>query len=162
MKEIPLTKGKVAIVDDEDFEFLNRFIWRINQDQGKGCDKAVAQIGGHSINMHYLLIDQRNYKDFPVEITKKNKNFLDYRKENILVMTRAEMRQFNRKRSDNTSGYKGVWIHRPTQKAFAEVQKDGKRYRLGYFETTRDAAIAYNKKARELFGDNAYQNIIRN
>ena len=162
MKEIPLTQGKFAIVDDEDFLFLNRFLWRVSGKGKKNNLIASTCISSKVINMYYFLVDYKSFLGKPFEVTHKNKDWLDYRKENLIVLTRSGMRQFNLKRKDNTSGYKGVWIHKGTGKAVAEIHKENKKYHLGYFETPKLAAIAYNKKALELFGKYAYQNKIEN
>ena len=160
MKYIKLTQNKRAIVDEEDYSYLSRFVWSFSEHIQKRRQKAITVIKRRTFNMSDFLIDRYKKKRYPFEVTHKNKKGLDYRKDNLLVMSRAEMRQFNRKRKDNTSGYKGVWIHKKTQLSYAEIAKEGKRYRLGCFKTPQEAALAYNKKAKELYGEFAYQNKI--
>lgn len=63
-------------------------------------------------------------------------------------------------RSDNTSGYKGVTWHRGVGKWHSSVYKDGKRHYLGVFDSKEDAALVYNNKALELFGEFAVLNKI--
>ena len=58
-------------------------------------------------------------------------------------------------RSDNTSGYKGVYWHKASQKWLASVQIN-----VGAFDNKHDAAKAYNKAAKEYFGEFAYLNEI--
>lgn len=161
MQTITLNNGKLVKVDSEDFPFLNRFLWYVNTDSKKPNNtRVITNIRGKTLNMHEFIMDHKSFKQIPVEVTHKNKDWFDYTKENLLILTRSEMRNFNRKRKDNTSGYKGVWFHCLTGKATAEIQKDGVRYRLGWFETAQEAAQAYNNKALELFGPTAYQNKI--
>jgi hypothetical protein len=50
----------------------------------------------------------------------------------------------------NTSGYRGVSHDRQRNKWTADIRSDGKRYRLGRFDTPEEAAMAYDKKAKEL------------
>jgi len=57
-------------------------------------------------------------------------------------------------RKNNTSGYKGVNMIKHTGKWYAYINKSGKRYGLGSsFRTASEAAMAYDKKAREMFGE---------
>lgn len=60
-------------------------------------------------------------------------------------------------RSNNTSGYKGV-TQRKNGKWHSQIQVHDKRLHLGDFHTPEEAALAYDKKARELWGDDAFQN----
>ncbi len=158
MKKIELPQGKYAIVDDEDYPVLSRFTWSLGEDKNKGIQKAVTTIGRRYVNMATFLIPKTREK---VEYTHLNKNGLDYRKENLKIVTAAEARHGRyQKRIDNSSGFKGVWMHRKTGLIYAEIAKEGKRYRLGCFKTPEEAAEAYNKKALELYGEFAYQNKI--
>lgn len=64
-------------------------------------------------------------------------------------------------RSDNTSGYKGVTWHKNVGKWHSSVFKSGKRYYCGVHDCKHEAAKAYNEKAKELFGEFAVLNIIK-
>jgi len=65
-------------------------------------------------------------------------------------------------RSDNTSGYKGVSRNNNKTGKFwtAKITHNKKTHSLGNFETPEEAALAYNKKSIELFGDKAFINVI--
>lgn len=160
MKKILLSNGEFAIMDDEDFPVLNRFKWQYYHNDTKKRERVQTNFKGVFVDMGDFLFDRNDSKYRLFELTHVNNNGLDYRKENLHFMSRAERRQSSRLRNDNSAGYKGVWIHKKTQKAFAEICKDGQRIRLGYFETPELAALAYNQKAREPYGESAYQNII--
>lgn len=60
----------------------------------------------------------------------------------------------------NTSGFKGVSFWKGRGKFAAEIKNYGKRYFLGFYNNAIDAAIAYNIKALEFFGPDAFQNDI--
>lgn len=64
-----------------------------------------------------------------------------------------------RPRNDSLSGYKGVGVLRgKTQRWQARISGNGKRLFLGNFDTPEDAARAYDKAARELYGEHAWLN----
>jgi len=83
----------------------------------------------------------------------KNKNVLDNRKANLVV---SEQKNYKRKKS--SSIYRGVSFK--NNKWNARMMVNGKMNNVGYFKTPELAAIAYNKKAIELFGDKAILNVI--
>jgi hypothetical protein len=60
---------------------------------------------------------------------------------------------------DTSSAYYGVSFWKNEKKWAAAVAKDGKRYYLGLFTDEKEAALAYNKKATELYGDFANLNV---
>ncbi len=62
------------------------------------------------------------------------------------------------KENGKTSQYVGVYRNKRKQKWVAEIRKDRKRYFLGYYDSEKDAAKAYDKKAIELYGDKASTN----
>lgn len=62
------------------------------------------------------------------------------------------------KKVPGKSKFRGVWLHK--NKWVAEIIKNGKKYRLGRFADEAEAALAYNKKALELYGEKAKLNKI--
>lgn len=64
-------------------------------------------------------------------------------------------------RKDNKFGYKGVTYHKAAKKFVAQTFTKGKRVHIGVYETPEEAAIVYNNKIRELFGEHAILNEIR-
>jgi hypothetical protein len=155
-KEIPLTQGKFAIVDDDDYERVSQFKW---------CyDKKGYAVRGVTINgKHTTQSMHRFIMNCPpgYEVDHKNGNGLDNRKENLRICTKAENVRNNYGRSHNTSGYKGVYWHKKAKKWAAQLTTKGKNYHLGLYDNKEDAARAYNKKALELFGEFARINVIK-
>jgi hypothetical protein len=82
---------------------------------------------------------------------------LDCRDENLRVVTRAQNRCHNRARQGSIQPYKGV-RSRKRGTFMARVTFEGVEHYLGTFATAKDAAIAYDKKALELFGEMAHLN----
>ena len=92
-----------------------------------------------------------------------NHDGLDNRRENLRICTYSQNSQNKRRRVDSKSGYKGV--HQISEKYKLKKRfmaylrpKGQKRIRLGHYLTAEEAAKAYDKKAKELFGEFAELN----
>ena len=161
MKEIKLSqfgrnRGKyVALVDDEDFETLNRFKWCVRKD--KNTFYAVRDIGvdGRRIAlfMHCSIMNGKG-------VDHRDRNGLNNQKNNLRFCTNQENCMNRRKQENMTSIYKGVSFYKPTSKWHTQIKISGKVIHLGYFVSEVDAANAYNAKAIELFREFANINII--
>jgi len=72
-------------------------------------------------------------------------NNYNYEPMNLRWVQRGIQNENNRLlRSTNTSGYRGVSYNKPTNNWTARIQHNGKRISLGYFDTAKQGAIAYN------------------
>lgn len=143
MKYISLTKGRLAIVDDEDFERVNKYKWYFER-------YATHKSKNECFRMHNLIMNAK-------EVDHINGNKLDNRRENLRVVTRSQ-NNWNQKKTRGASIYKGVSWHKQTKKWRVRVNKFGKEYGLGLFENEKEAAVAYDEKAKELFGNHARLN----
>ena len=142
MKKIKLTKGKFALVDDEDFEYLNQWRWGVSSSgYARRCQHirlGVNKYKAQYIWMHRLVNDTPN--DLFTDHINRDK--LDNRKEN-LRNTNKSLNGLNRdKICTNTSGVYGVHFESQTKKWRAEIRVDGKRFSLGRFNNIKDAAFA--------------------
>lgn len=158
-KEIKLTKGQVAIVDDEDYIKINQYKWCVYKKyNGKYYAKRGIKVNkkSKSILMHRQILD---YPDTE-EIDHINGNGLDNRKENIRICNRSQNKGNVNKYSNNLSGYKGVCWCKVKKRWRVTIQYIGKQTYLGYFDDIIEAAKIYDKKARELFGKFAKTNFI--
>lgn len=153
MKEIKLANGKgIALVDDEDYEFLNSKKWFLSGKYARTGYRKNRKIIKH--NMHNYLI---NIPD-GFFVDHIDRNGLNYQKENLRVVTRQQ-NQMNRSSYKNSSSkYKGVSWHKKNKKWTTHIKFNYKDYNLGYFDDEKDAARTYNKAAEELFGEYAYLN----
>jgi hypothetical protein len=153
-KEIKLTQGKTAIVDAEDFDFLNQFKWYYHNGY------ARAKIGGKQILMHRLLL-QAGPNDILDHI---NGNGLDNRKENLRFANKTFNKANEKLRGDNKTGFKGVYMKKDSpyrhKKWAAKIGFMGHQIHIGYFYNKEEAARAYNEMARKLFGEFALLNQI--
>ncbi len=157
MKKIKLTQGKFAIVDDQDYEWLNQWNWFYG-----GAGYAIRNItnenGRTILRMHRLILNVPKGMD----TDHINFNRLDNRRENLRIATRSQNLYNKVKPRSNTSGFKGVGIRKEskTKPYIAFLSTERKRIYLGYHKTAREAAIAYNKAALKYFGEFARLNII--
>jgi hypothetical protein len=152
MKNKKNNELKEILVDEEDWHGLMQSSWSNN------TGYAIGTIDGKPLKMHRYIMKTIDSKTF---IDHINGNRLDNRKENLREVTAAENGINKKPRNDEnaTSKYNGV--HRRSANRFgAIVTKDGINYRLGSFIDEKDAARAYNEKAKELFGEFANLNII--
>jgi hypothetical protein len=152
-REIQLTRGKVALVDDEDFDWLNQWKWYAQPNVFAG-KKAYAQRTQYissenkvGVMMHRLIMGATR----GLEVDHINGDGLDNRRCNLRLCTRTENARNLRKSKANTSGYKGVSKY--FNKWQARLETNGKQVFVGLFPTIEEAARAYDAKAKELFGE---------
>lgn len=146
MKKLKLTQNKYALVDDEDFDYLNQWKWHC----AKG-DKYVARreyfVGGKGkskiVYMHRLIMNTPE----GMETDHINRNGLDNRRENLRICTGAENRFNHKLISTNKTGYHGVYWDKLKGKWGVGISIKGKHKGLGYYENIKKAALAYNEAA---------------
>ena len=85
-------------------------------------------------------------------------NSLNNRKTNLRICTQAQNIHNSRPRRNRSSKYKGVFWDKVNKKWSTNIRKGDKRIYLGGFDDEIEAAIAYDRKAAELFGEFAYLN----
>lgn len=162
MKEIQLTKGKVAFIDDEDFEYIMQWKWTAYKGRNTYYAKRNMNNKGDNIGfqMHRSLM--RVY-DRSILIDHIDGNGLNNQKANLRICNYSQngANKLKRKGSNGTK-FIGITFRKDTKKWAAQVMKDYKHISLGCYNSDIDAAIAYNKKAVELHGEFAVLNKIPN
>lgn len=156
MKIIPLTQGKVALVDDEDFELVSQYKWSAAaKKQMWYAHRGVKRNGKWTtIDMHRFIMNPKSGG----EIDHISTNGLDNRKKNLRVVSKSQNRFNQRKLASCSSIYKGVSWHSFNKKWQATIGINGKQKHLGYFNDQKEAAVTYDRAAIELFGEYARLN----
>lgn len=152
-KQIPLTQGKFALVDDEDYEELMKYKWYF--DNGYARRDGPAPIKKR-ILMHRQIMNAKAGQD----VDHINHDGLDNRRINIRLCTTSQNMQNSKLYKNNSTGLKGVRFHKRMKKYQASIRINGKAKHLGTFENPIDAAKVYNEAALKLFGEFANFNKI--
>jgi len=157
MKQIPLNKNLFALVDDDDYIHLSTYRWHVFHPYNTAYAVRKGRKGeSHTVRMHRQILGV-----LPgIDVDHINRDGLDNRKCNLRICS-ASLNQANMisKAPNKTSHYKGVSFKREYRKWVAQIQYRKKKYHLGYFMTEREAAAAYDKKAKELFKEFARLNL---
>lgn len=154
---IPLTQGKVAVIDFEDFEKVRPYKWYANKvGQRFYAGRNLHGPVSGSISMHREIMQP----DDGLDVHHVDGDGLNNQRNNLRVCTRSEnMGAFRRLTANKTSKFRGVsWYSRDSNWE-ARIKIFGKKLFLGRFATEEDAANAYDKKSRELFGEFSYSNL---
>lgn len=148
MKKIKLSQNKYALVDDQDYPWLNQWKWSF--------DGSYAQrIGeGKHIRMHTLILDTPSN----MQGDHINGDRLDNRRHNLRNVTHLKNLYNRFSEKNSSSGFKGVHWHKASDKWKVEIGFENKNRYIGIFEDERHAAMAYDIWAKDLHGDYAKLN----
>lgn len=132
MKQIELTKNRVAIVDDELFDEINAMKWFATGSK-KHTYAGRNDGNGGMITMHCYIAKPRKDE----RVLHINGNTLDNRRENLKVVRKLK--------------YKGTLYYKTCRSKpwGAQIRIDGKHVFLGTFKTAKEAGEAYVKARAE-------------
>ncbi len=158
MKQIPLTQGYVAIVDNEDYEELSKHKWCVLRTKnGLYAARSTRKKEGNSGAMVYM--HRQILGALPSEnVDHTNHDGLNNQRMNIRICTTVQNCANRRKRRGCSSTFKGVCWKKNCAIWYAQIYRDGKQYHLGTFVDECDAARAYNVAALDYFGEFALLN----
>ena len=158
-RKIPLTQGKFAIVDPEDYERLAKYKWFLSESptSSYAARWQHSRPGGlrKKIWMHREVIDIPKH----MLCDHINGNGLDNRAANLRPATVSQnLCNRPKTKAKTRSKYKGLEWDKTQRKWKVRIQCNGKKIYLGSFSKEIDAAKAYDEKARQLFKEFAYLN----
>ena len=160
MKEIVLSKGKdVALVDDEDYEWLSQFKWYlltsgVHTKLKYAFTKSKNDYKAGAVAMHRLIMNAAKGQI----VDHKDRDGLNNQRSNLRFAS-ATQNQHNRPGSPlSSSKYKGVYWSDENNGWVASISVDYKNLVLGTFNVEEEAALAYDRKAREVQGEFAFLN----
>ena len=150
MKEIILTQGMVALVDNTDYKWLTKWKWYAWKHGNMWYAKRNIQTPEKwvSIMMHREILGLKLGDGLIVDHT--NRNGLDNRQENLRIVSVADNQHNHGGHKHNTSGYNGVSWHKRDRKFAAYIGVDGVQMRLGYYLNIEDAVKA-RAQAEEMY-----------
>lgn len=144
-----VNSSRTALIDDEDFELVSQYKWYLHSNgyatNGTARTNVLSRM--HQVIMNAKYIDH------------KNNNRLDNRRSNLRLATQSQnLANRGKYLDDTTSKYKGVSWNINAGKWRAYIKQNQKQIHLGYFDSEREAAVAYDNAARRLFGEFANTN----
>lgn len=150
-KWVRLSHGMYTLVDDSDYILVEGYNWAYFRSR-------TSIITGYAVSgpmlMHRLLLGAGKGQ----MVDHVDGNGLDNRRHNIRFATKSQNEGNTTKRSNNTSGYKGVFWDKTKNKWLAQLHTKERSIHLGRYLDKDEAARAYDAAARKHFGDFAYTN----
>jgi hypothetical protein len=159
MKTIKLLSkfhGKVAKIDDSDYELISSFHWSFHKTKNGEYARTWRNEGGK--NKFYLMHRIILCPPRGVQVDHQNMNGLDNRRSNLRLCNHSENMCNRRPRKDSTSKIKGVGFVKRINRWQVRIQKDNKRIYLGIFLSRKKAVETYNNVAQKLHGQFARLN----
>jgi len=161
LKEIKLTKGQVATVDDEDFERLSQFKWHALKRRASFCAVREDWNGGRKKRKTILMHREILAAPSDLVVDHINGNPLDNCRINLRLATKQQNScNRNRSQKNNKLGVKGVSWHKRCGKYKSAIQYNRKSMHLGLFASLDDADKAYRDAEIKYFGEFARTSVV--
>lgn len=145
--EIRLSSGKITLIDDIDSD-LAVYRWCYG-----GGGYALRGENNTTLYLHRVIMGRMGNVPQGYTVDHINRDKLDNRRENLRVATASQNHINSGLRSDNTSGFKGVYWRKDSGKWRAKIRIGGKYINMGSYETVEEAHEVYKKKELETFGE---------
>lgn len=152
IRQIPLTQGKVAVVDASDYDFLMQWNWYAQFDKKKQrwTARTSQKESNKKLLMHRVILSAPK----GVMVDHRDGDSLNNRRSTNLRLVTNQQNTCNRgPQRNNKSGYKGVsWVPR-ARKWMGRIRINNRVIHLGYFADKLEAAKAYAEAAKKYHGD---------
>lgn len=157
MIEIPLTKGYVAIVDDEDAD-LAEYKWRVLVHSNTNYAMRSIKKDGRSASMMFHRVLMEKVIGRPLEklevVDHIDGDGLNNLRSNVRLCTYSQNNMNKHKHKQPIAGMKGITRLKTKKEGWqAQIKINGKNVYLGVFPTAEEAYKAYCKVAIELHGE---------
>lgn len=161
MKHIPLTKDKVAVVDDCDFAYLSQFSWQAHKGRHTyyACRQARRGTGKQATEQMHRVITAAPHN---MDVDHWDGDGLNNQRYNLRLCSNLQNSCNKRKVAAASSVFKGVTWNKRLNKWVSQAQLAGAKMHLGVFETEKEAARAYDRAAVQHFGEFARLNFPAN
>lgn len=150
MVKIPLTQGKVAIIDENDYQLVSSKKWYFDSTGYPASNNrsSTTKCGWKPIRLHTFLLNPPN----GMVVDHINRDKLDNRRSNLRIVTHS-INHFNSKLLiTNKSGINGVFYDKQRKKWTARIEINSKSIFLGRFLTIEEAANARKQAERKYLG----------
>jgi hypothetical protein len=147
MKSIPLTKGRVALIDDEDYERVSQYKWCLSC--GRYAQSKMGNRRNKPVYLHRFIMNAQPGQ----EVDHINRNTLDNRRSNLRFCSHQKNMANSVHVKKGASGYRGVFLDKRRGTFYAQVVVNGKAYTSSGYRTAKEAAIAYNKMNNQHNGE---------
>ena len=154
--EIPLTQGKVAVIDAEDLSLIQGYSWHACFHGHTWYAKAWEPGASpkRKVYMHRLIVGARE----GTEVDHRDRNGLNNCRDNLRIVSRQQNCR-NQKLKHGASAFKGVSFCRRDKRWVAQIRDaEGRKRNLGRYDTEQEAASAYDAAALRFHGSFAYAN----
>lgn len=145
-RTVPLSDGSEAIVNIRDFTAVSKYYWNFNSKSDHSY--VNARVDGITVRLHELI--KRTPSGFVID--HRNGDRRDNRRNNLRVCRQRRNMCNLVKRKNCTSSKRGVSWHKDSSKWIAQITHAGVNEYIGSFLNEKEAAIAFDKRARKLFG----------
>jgi hypothetical protein len=143
--KIPLSRGKVALIDGSDFDKVKDFQWNA-QNRPRPYVNGITRTG-KVVYMHRVITGAKAGQ----MVDHINGDVLDNRKRNLRLVTPAQNNWNVRKRKNKTTDFLGVSKKRNRYRA--QLQHRGKDIHLGTFDNPYEAAVRYDMYKKRIAGE---------
>ena len=158
MKEIKLSQGKVALVDDADYEWLSQWKWSFAKDHTNRTGYAQRAEGKRPDRKIILMHREIMQTPSGMEVEHADLDGCNNQRYNLRNCTHAQNGMNGSVRKTNTSGFRGVSWNKGNKDWEARITISNKDFHLGCFDSPEDAARAYDQAAIRYFGEFANPN----